>query len=289
MTSVYENPSSTSAEDYEVSRYKLWLQERVAKGSYIPANKDNGVIGTLSDENVWGLKAGAPITQAVLNDAFNRQQEVINYFAQCGITAKGLPTAKTWPEVKLDRARGFNAYKDAMTVRVPYFRVDEASTLRDKVLSAIKSVKGSVHVHYERDGPDIVDFVNWYQPGIGHTIQVQVLHMFAMITFDQDSLIKRAKANSRPPSRPKAGYIDLWDEGLYINVREALVNRWSWEKVWCQNPEALWRNRLEELMVQVHSNTDSQEYRQDERLVRQVDNVLECSFEFKELNLTAFI
>ena len=256
----------------QIHRYKKWLKKQVDRGYYTAAAGDQ-ITGTLSDQNVWGIKAGAPITQSVLDDAFMQQTKVLEYFGQSGITAYGLPTAKSWYEVKQDHEMGFHAYKDALTIRIPYYKMSEMPILLTKTLGLIEGVGGSQHVYHDQY-PEIVHFINWYHPEIGHTVQVQVLHMFTLLTLDRDRFVKLSGAGLGHNVKN----INLWDDGLFIDVREALLDRDQWINIWHESPRALWLNRLDKLIHQKHQGRPSKEREEDEKLKVRVHETLMSAF-----------
>ncbi|KAL9084753.1 MAG: hypothetical protein Q9165_007928 [Trypethelium subeluteriae] len=267
-------PSPQDGVNREVDRYKKWLKDRVDRGYYVASSKDR-IAGTLADENVWGIRAGAPITQAVLDDAGVRQREILSYFRESGIPAWEKYRRKTFEQVK--HGRGFNAYRDAITIRVPYHKMPEAPFLLRKVKDLIEANEGSIYVHYERD-PDIIQYINWYHPGSGHTIQVLIMHLFAAMTLERDYLLK----SERPCLGIAPKHIDLWDEGLYMNIRDALLNREQWEKAWHKNPQELWLGPLDRLIQRRHGVSPPEnwtvERRQDERLKAELHDTLRNSF-----------
>ncbi|KAF2233007.1 hypothetical protein EV356DRAFT_568301 [Viridothelium virens] len=276
MASSSETHSEQDGVKLEVDRYKKWLKERVDRGCYVASSKDH-ILGTLADENTWGIQAGAPITQAVLDDAAVRQKEILSFFHESGMQAYPKYSLKRWYEVKLDRDVGFNAYGDAITIRVLYHKMAEAPLLLRKVKTLIEADEGSIYVHHQRD-PDIIQYIDWYHPGFGHTIQVLVMHLFAAVTFERDYLLKSIRRGLQRPDR----YIDLWDEGLYINVREALLHRDQWESVWHKSPRELWLSRLDRLIQRTHGlslpDTWSDARKQDEDLKIGLHNTLRSSF-----------
>ncbi|KAI9677226.1 MAG: hypothetical protein M1822_008175 [Bathelium mastoideum] len=267
---------SNAVKAHEVHRYKEWLKDRVDRGFYVSPSQEH-LMGNLSDENVWGLKAGAPITQAVLDNAFGEQQQLLAYFKKSGINVRGRGSPKEWSEVRHARDQGFGAYKDALTIRCYYSTMGEAPTILAKVIELIKAVQGSKFIHYQRD-PDIIQFIDWYHPGIGHTVHVQVLHAFAAIAQEQDARLELLRANGGGWSGVNAKHIDLWGEGLYVNVRDALLNPSAWSHVWHENATELWGGRLTRLIQITHNTALTAERREDDLVKRDVEHILQRAF-----------
>ena len=279
MSSESEESLQKVQLDYKVNRYKKWFKEKVDQGNYVASTKVRST-GTLSDENVWGLKAGAPITQSVLDDAFAHQKEVIDTLKSSGIEAEGRGYSKSWSEVKQNFGKGFNAYKDAITVRILFTQMSELSVIVSKINNIIDAVGGSKRVNYERD-PDIVYFIHWYNPAIGHTIQIQIYHRFAALTFERDYLLETTSGGKVQNTK----YIDPWDEDIYIDVRDALINRRAWHEIWRRNPKMLWLDRLDKLIYEKHNHETTPERVEDEKLKVEVDKILSSAFFDAEYNI----
>ncbi|KAF2808916.1 uncharacterized protein BDZ99DRAFT_477416 [Mytilinidion resinicola] len=222
-TSTYANP-----DQLEPPVFKAQLQSDIASTSSKNLNPSSPIWNTLH----------ALVDQAVLNDAHALTAAAINLLHTADPTLilaaraspKSLARFATKASFGSHDKHGnpsdsaWKAVNDFIAMRMPA-RVPEM-TLRQRQASRGRGRQARRKVVCLEDGEDSTStcasapkdlccFVYAWLPAVGSIMEVQVNHPFASFTFARDSLLREH------PER-KGELVDMWDEGLYGAVGDAL-------------------------------------------------------------------
>jgi hypothetical protein len=205
-----------------IVKYKTWLKQRIDEGA------------PLDKRSRW---YSAPITAAVLDDAYNCQVDIIpqiEYITGLQVVGRPYPKKLERAEEKRAREQGFKVVNDMMACRVlvpGHYKVGEYLGMVMRKLDRRLRHEG-YHVldMHAMDGTkynglssdilnDIAAYIQLYAPlPIGHLMEIQVLHPFAAIQLTRSSHIER-----NDPFR-KLGYVDLWENWFYEDVKCMLLD-----------------------------------------------------------------
>ena len=251
---------------HEIQEYKLWLKMR---------------IDVRADPRIVSNWRHAPITRAVVNDAHQFEADMVKSIAELtGREVFGRPAAKSLTRVheKQYAGTGFYALNDVMACRVLIPGVSHVGRdievmvrLLDRALRGDGCKILDRHTmdgtHYDGTRPikDIVAYLQIFVPHLGHVMEIQVLHPFAAVQLARNALIERTDP------RREEGYIDLWDEWFYEDVKEMLL---GWNEQFVGYPWERGLSRLVKSAKEVYPSANEKIVRANEQLVAAVWEVL---------------
>lgn len=197
-------------------------------------NELSNVIEELSlSESFWNSlkwKSLFPfINQEVLTDAFEKHDIIRSMFPKLDIITRNCKSItrveKKMTEQRLNRENYFKVVSDFIAVRVNC----DVDQIREKIgyVKWITNLNGGdILIRGQSSNQpnggfmnskfvDITQYVYVYLKEIGYVIEFQIGHEFASHTFAIDSALR---------DNPNCGKIDLWDDGLYDDVKTYLLN-----------------------------------------------------------------
>lgn len=245
------DPSLVSATIYS---FRAQLADTVAQNSLHESNWGS---------EKWKIWENIPITQDILDDAFEQHALISKTFPNIGLlvqrTCKSLPRVqKKITEQRVGKENYFKVLSDFVAIRI-HCELSEIQEkidqIRDKVLQrgGQLQIRGSSNERPygffwdEKKYQDITQYVYVFLKEVGYPIEFQIGHQFATHTFTIDSALR---------DNPKCGKVDLWTDSFYQDVKKYILDKANREELSSRQAlqakaEAIHKNKVPQDLQQI--------------------------------------
>jgi hypothetical protein len=170
------------------------------------------------------------ITEEVLHDAHITCQHYADVISTSNLNAQARPL-KTMERIAT-KSQGtrpdvpFKVNSDLCALRFETYDVTEIKHIMEVLRKKVEEEQGFFYIRNSiEDGEgnltDIIQYAFAFIPRIGHIVELQVGHPFAVYTFTVDSIIR----DKRLACASLDGIVDLWDNGFYGYVKSLILNK----------------------------------------------------------------